>query len=208
MPPTNLDDRHKQWQRTASRATAVEAPGQGQTPRRADRGEGGAPTAALATPDDDAHRAALRRGRPRGPEDPEHERLGERDLEEPGTNVARKAGLNRSIRAAAWYRFERLLTYKLAFLGGTVVKVDPRYTSVTCSKCGSRDKGNPRKPSEVPLPLLRTRRPRRRQRGGQHTPGWNTAIGGVGDFRREPKTRKGGLLKPPLKISVRRRGRC
>ncbi|WP_086997956.1 RNA-guided endonuclease InsQ/TnpB family protein [Rhizobium sullae] len=63
-------------------------------------------------------------------------------VEEPGKNVARKAGLNRSILAAAWYRFELLLTDKLAFLGGTVVKVDPRYTSVTCSKCGSRDKAN------------------------------------------------------------------
>ncbi|MFA1625361.1 zinc ribbon domain-containing protein [Rhizobium mongolense] len=62
--------------------------------------------------------------------------------EEPGKNVAQKAGLNRSILAAAWYRFERLLSYKLAFLGGNLVKVDPRYTSVTCSECGSRDKGN------------------------------------------------------------------
>ncbi|WP_209444095.1 hypothetical protein, partial [Rhizobium sullae] len=32
-------------------------------------------------------------------------------------------------------------------------------------------------------------------------PGRNTAIGGVGDFRREPRTRKGGL-KPPLKIPI------
>ncbi|QPB20306.1 transposase [Rhizobium sp. 007] len=38
--------------------------------------------------------------------------------------------------------------------------------------------GNPRKPSEVPLPLLRTRRPCRRQRGGQHPGGRNTAIEG------------------------------
>jgi putative transposase len=63
-------------------------------------------------------------------------------VEEPGKNVAQKSGLNRSILAAAWFRFETLLTYKLAFCGGTVVKIDPRYTSVTCPECGSRDKGN------------------------------------------------------------------
>jgi putative transposase len=63
-------------------------------------------------------------------------------VEDPGKNVAQKSGLNRSILAAAWFRFELLLTYKLAFLGGNVVKVDPRHTSVTCRECGSRDKGN------------------------------------------------------------------
>lgn len=63
-------------------------------------------------------------------------------VEAPGKNVAQKSGLNRSILSAAWYRFELLLTYKLAFLGGKVVTVDPRYTSVTCPECGSRDKGN------------------------------------------------------------------
>jgi putative transposase len=62
-------------------------------------------------------------------------------VEEPGKNVAQKAGLNRSILGAAWFRFELLLTYKLAYLGGTVVKVDPKYTSVTCPECGSRDTG-------------------------------------------------------------------
>lgn len=63
-------------------------------------------------------------------------------VEEPGKNVAQKRGLNRSIARAAWFRFETFLTYKLAYLGGDVVKVDPRYTSVTCAECGSRDKGN------------------------------------------------------------------
>ncbi|MBY3432843.1 transposase [Rhizobium laguerreae] len=63
-------------------------------------------------------------------------------VEDPGKNVAAKSGLNRSILAAAWFRFETLLAYKLSFLGGSVVKVDPRYTSVTCAECGSRDKGN------------------------------------------------------------------
>ncbi len=63
-------------------------------------------------------------------------------VEEPGRNVAQKAGLNRSILGVAWYRFETLLTYKLEHIGGSVVKVDPRHTSVTCSSCGSRDKGN------------------------------------------------------------------
>ncbi len=63
-------------------------------------------------------------------------------IENPGKNVAQKRGLNRSISSAAWFSFETLLTYKMEFLGGKVVKVDPRHTSVTCSECGSRDKGN------------------------------------------------------------------
>jgi putative transposase len=63
-------------------------------------------------------------------------------VEEPGKNVAQKRGLNRSIAGAAWFQYDTFLTYKLDFVGGEVVKVDPRHTSVTCQKCGSKDKGN------------------------------------------------------------------
>lgn len=63
-------------------------------------------------------------------------------VEEPGTNVRQKAGLNRSILGAAWFQFETLQTYKSEHLGGCVVKIDPRHTSVTCAQCGSKDKGN------------------------------------------------------------------
>ena len=60
-------------------------------------------------------------------------------VEEPGRNVRQKAGLNRSILEHGWYQFESLLVYKLAASGGTLVKVDPRNTSRTCSECGAVD---------------------------------------------------------------------
>ena len=63
-------------------------------------------------------------------------------VDEPGSMVRQKAGLNRSILGAAWFQFETLQTYKSEHHGGSVVKVDPRHTSVTCAICGSRDKGN------------------------------------------------------------------
>jgi putative transposase len=56
-------------------------------------------------------------------------------VEEPGTNVAQKTGLNRSIGDAAWGRFAELLTYKAARAGGSVIRVDPRNTSNECSRC-------------------------------------------------------------------------
>ena len=56
-------------------------------------------------------------------------------VEAPGSNVAQKTGLNRSIGDAAWGRFAELLTYKAARAGGSVVRVDPRNTSNECSRC-------------------------------------------------------------------------
>ena len=57
---------------------------------------------------------------------------------EPGTNVKAKAGLNRAILASGWRQLERKLAYK----AGHVVKVDPAYTSQTCSRCGHVGKAN------------------------------------------------------------------
>ena len=56
-------------------------------------------------------------------------------VEAPGTNVAQKTGLNRSIGDAAWGRFAELLTYKAERAGGSVVRVNPRNTSNECSQC-------------------------------------------------------------------------
>ncbi|MCY4046679.1 MAG: transposase [Candidatus Dadabacteria bacterium] len=55
---------------------------------------------------------------------------------EPGKNVRQKAGLNREILASAWGNFENKLAYKC----GTLIKVEPAYTSQTCSRCGNIDK--------------------------------------------------------------------
>jgi putative transposase len=53
---------------------------------------------------------------------------------------ASKRGLNRSILNQSWGAFAGLLTYKLKERGGTLVLVDPAYTSQTCSECGTIDK--------------------------------------------------------------------
>lgn len=58
-------------------------------------------------------------------------------IEEPGKSVKAKSGLNRSILSQGWYSFETMLTYKLEERGGKVIKVDPKYTSQTCSACGT-----------------------------------------------------------------------
>ena len=59
-------------------------------------------------------------------------------VEQPGTNVKAKSGLNREILASGWGRLERNLDYK----AGLVVKVDPAYTSQTCAECGHVNKEN------------------------------------------------------------------
>ena len=53
----------------------------------------------------------------------------------PGTKVRQKAGLNRSILANAWGLLLARLEHKAS---GRVHKVNPAYTSVTCSACGHR----------------------------------------------------------------------
>lgn len=57
-------------------------------------------------------------------------------VEEPGTNVNAKSGLNRSNLQEAWGRTVTMLTYKLERLGGVLVKVPAPYTSQRCSACG------------------------------------------------------------------------
>jgi putative transposase len=54
----------------------------------------------------------------------------------------RKRSLNRSIREQGWGEFERVLNYKLEERGGTLIKVNPAYTSQECSACGTVDKAS------------------------------------------------------------------
>lgn len=67
---------------------------------------------------------------------------------EPGRHIHQKAGLNRSILNQGWGNFARMLEYKLGERGGGLVTVDPRYTSQTCSCCGTVDR-NSRKSQAV-----------------------------------------------------------
>ena len=57
-------------------------------------------------------------------------------LEEPGRNVAAKAGLNKTILDQGWGMFRRMLEYKQHWRGGELIAVNPRYTSQTCPQCG------------------------------------------------------------------------
>ena len=58
-------------------------------------------------------------------------------IEEPGRGVAQKAGLNRGILANAWGMLVTRLEQKAP---GRVEKVNPAYTSQTCSRCGIVDR--------------------------------------------------------------------
>lgn len=62
--------------------------------------------------------------------------------EAPGSNVAQKRGLNRSILDQGWSMFATMLRYKLAERSGELVEVPAAYTSQTCSCCGTIDKAS------------------------------------------------------------------
>ena len=60
-----------------------------------------------------------------------------------GKMVKQKSGLNRTILNASFYQFVAMLQYKQTMLNDKLlVKVNPAYTSLECSKCGNRDKAN------------------------------------------------------------------
>lgn len=63
-------------------------------------------------------------------------------VEEPGTNVNAKSGLNKSILDQGWGMFRQMLKYKLEHSGGSLILVDPKYTSQKCNCCGHISKEN------------------------------------------------------------------
>ncbi len=56
--------------------------------------------------------------------------------EQPGRNVAAKSGLNRAMLDASFGQFERLIGEKAEEAARTIVRVDPRFSSQECSRCG------------------------------------------------------------------------
>jgi putative transposase len=56
--------------------------------------------------------------------------------------AAAKAGLNKSIIDAGWFRFREMLTYKAEEAGRQLILVDPHYTSQMCADCGHVDEDN------------------------------------------------------------------
>lgn len=53
------------------------------------------------------------------------------------TNMVKNRWLAKSISDASWNSFIQMLSYKAVRCGGQFVKVNPRNTSKTCSKCGT-----------------------------------------------------------------------
>ena len=63
-------------------------------------------------------------------------------LDEPGTNVRQKAGLNRGILAQGWGITRRQFAYKCRWRGGHYIEVDPRGTSQRCNECDHEEPAN------------------------------------------------------------------
>ena len=63
-----------------------------------------------------------------------------RTIENPGKNVKAKSDLNRSILYQSWGMFIEMLRYKCEWYGKKLLKVNPKFTSQICSKCGHKDK--------------------------------------------------------------------
>lgn len=57
-------------------------------------------------------------------------------IEQPGTNVRAKAGLNRALLDAGFGMLATLIREKAAYAVRTVIEVDPSYSSQTCAECG------------------------------------------------------------------------
>ncbi|MNU27397.1 putative transposase [compost metagenome] len=63
-------------------------------------------------------------------------------VEEPGSNVAQKAGLNRAILDVSPGETRLQFKYKMRRKGGAVILVPPAYTSQRCAECGHTDAAN------------------------------------------------------------------
>ena len=60
----------------------------------------------------------------------------------PGKNVKQKSGLNRAILRTGFYSLRQAIEWQLLKVGGVVIPVDPRGTSISCPHCQTRDKRN------------------------------------------------------------------
>ncbi|MCW3815921.1 transposase [Micromonospora sp. DR5-3] len=63
-------------------------------------------------------------------------------VEEPGTNVRQKAGLNRAILDKGWGLFQVALANRARITGTRIVKVPAAFTSQQCSRCGNTNRNN------------------------------------------------------------------
>ena len=63
-------------------------------------------------------------------------------MEKKGRHVKAKSALNKSILDQGWGMMVNMLEYKQHWQGGVLIKVNPRYTSQTCSQCQHITKEN------------------------------------------------------------------
>ena len=63
-------------------------------------------------------------------------------VENPGTKVKQKSGLNRAILRTGFYGLTEAIAWQLEKTGGILEKVNPAYTSCQCPSCGCCDKRN------------------------------------------------------------------
>jgi putative transposase len=63
-------------------------------------------------------------------------------IDVPGTKVAQKSGLNRSIHDAGWAQLIAMITSKAEEAGRAVIAMDPRHTSQRCASCGHTEAAN------------------------------------------------------------------
>ncbi|WP_089007099.1 RNA-guided endonuclease InsQ/TnpB family protein [Micromonospora viridifaciens] len=63
-------------------------------------------------------------------------------VEEPGTNVRQKAGLNRAILDKGWGLFEEALANRARTTGTRIARVPAAFTSQRCSRCGNTARNN------------------------------------------------------------------
>jgi putative transposase len=68
-------------------------------------------------------------------------------VEQPGTNVRQKAGLNKAILDQGWGEFRRQLGYKQTWRSGWLMAVLAPNTSRTCPECGHVSAAN--RPSQA-----------------------------------------------------------
>ena len=69
-------------------------------------------------------------------------------INNPGKNVKQKSGLNKALSDLSISEFFRMLEYKSEWYGREFIKVDPKYTSQICSRCGNKDKESRKSQSE------------------------------------------------------------
>ena len=63
-------------------------------------------------------------------------------VEKPGRKVKQKSWLNKSSLRQGWHKFSSILEYKANWSNKVVLYVDPKNTSLICSKCDHLDKNS------------------------------------------------------------------